>query len=54
MKTIITLIVIAVILSFLAGCGPGQPFEYKAETLPDTAPPAPQNYQQLAFGYPAT
>jgi len=32
MKAMITLIIIAVILFFVAGCGPGQPFEIESST----------------------
>lgn len=34
MKAMITLIVIAVILCFVAGCGPGQPFEIESSATP--------------------
>jgi hypothetical protein len=34
MKAMITLIVIAVILCFVAGCGPGEPFEIEGSTSP--------------------
>jgi len=34
MKAMITLIVIAFILCFVAGCGPGQPFEIEGSTTP--------------------
>ena len=30
MKTTLTLILISVILCFIAGCGPGQPFEMES------------------------
>jgi predicted small lipoprotein YifL len=36
MKAMITLIVIAVILSFVAGCGPGEPFEIEGSNTPQS------------------
>ncbi|MHC4172918.1 MAG: hypothetical protein ACYTBX_13980 [Planctomycetota bacterium] len=39
MKTMIMLIVVAVILCFVAGCGPGQPFEIEPLKAPPPATP---------------
>ena len=35
----IMLIVIAIIMFFVAGCGPGQPFEIEGQYTPQTATP---------------
>lgn len=32
MRTVISLIVVALLLCFVAGCGPGQPFEIEGRT----------------------
>jgi hypothetical protein len=38
-KTTIMLIVVAVILFFVAGCGPGQPFEIESLHTPQSVAP---------------
>ena len=37
MRTVIMLILIAIIMFFVAGCGPGQPFEIEGQLTPQTA-----------------
>jgi len=39
MKTVILLCVIAFVLFFIAGCGPGQPFEIEGMHNPNTLTP---------------
>ena len=34
MRTVIMLILIAIVMVFLAGCGPGQPFEIEGQHTP--------------------
>ena len=40
MKTVIMLCVVAFILFFIAGCGPGQPFEIEGMRTPQSESPA--------------
>jgi predicted small lipoprotein YifL len=37
MKTIIALLVVAAVICFVAGCGPGEPFEVKGLHAPQSA-----------------
>jgi len=37
MKSTIALILLAVVLLFVAGCGPGQPFEIEGRQAPESA-----------------
>jgi hypothetical protein len=39
MKTVILICVIAFIMLFVAGCGPGQPFEIESRQAPQSATP---------------
>jgi len=39
MKTVIMIFVVAFILFFVAGCGPGQPFEIEGRHAPQSATP---------------
>jgi hypothetical protein len=39
MKTIILICVIAYIMLFVAGCGPGQPFEIEGRHAPQSSTP---------------
>jgi len=39
MKTVIMIFVVAFILFFVAGCGPGQPFEIEGRHTPQSAEP---------------
>ncbi len=39
MKTVILICVIAFIMLFVAGCGPGQPFEIEGRQAPQSATP---------------
>jgi hypothetical protein len=39
MKTVILICVIAFIMLFVAGCGPGQPFEIEGRQSPQSATP---------------
>ncbi|MHC4426226.1 MAG: hypothetical protein ACYSYV_09030 [Planctomycetota bacterium] len=38
-KTTMILVVVAVVLFFVAGCGPGQPFEIESLHTPQSATP---------------
>ncbi len=40
MRMVIMLILIAIIMIFIAGCGPGQPFEIEGRLTSQTATPA--------------
>ncbi|MBN2182044.1 MAG: hypothetical protein JW715_09020 [Sedimentisphaerales bacterium] len=39
MKTVIMVLVIAFVVVFIAGCGPGQPFEIEGRHTPQSATP---------------
>ncbi|MHC4556693.1 MAG: hypothetical protein ACYTFW_03795 [Planctomycetota bacterium] len=39
MKTTIMLIVVAMVLFFVTGCGPGEPFEIESQHTPQSATP---------------